>query len=99
MNIAIGAYRAAILPALQEVENNSEMINQLLDEANVRPTSDTAALRTEDLVFALCQNSALSFLDVVTVETAAPQAHQTAHSIVIRKLQVTAALVRAIGGG
>lgn len=75
------------------------MINQLLDEASAQPTSGTVALRTEGLVFAICQNSALNVLDAIAVDAAAFQPHQTPFSIVIRKLLVTAALVRAIGGG
>ena len=95
---AIGAYRAAILQPLQEVEDNLATMDHLSDEASAQSKSATAVVCTENLANAHCQSSALSFLDVVAVESAARQVHQTALSIGLRRLQVTAALVRAIGG-
>ncbi|MES2295023.1 MAG: efflux transporter outer membrane subunit [Pseudomonadota bacterium] len=96
---AAAAYRAAVLRAFQEVEDNLALLNRLSDEAAAEATSETAATRTADLAMALYRNGALSFLDVVVAQTTALQARQTVLSLQTRRLQASVDLIRAIGGG
>ncbi len=96
---AAAAYRAAVLRAFQEVEDNLVLLNRLSDEAAAEATSETAATRTADLAMALYRNGALSFLDVVVAQTTALQARQTVLSLQTRRLQASVDLIRAIGGG
>jgi NodT family efflux transporter outer membrane factor (OMF) lipoprotein len=96
---AAAAYRAAVLRAFQEVEDNLALLNRLADEATAQNASVTAATHSADLALALYRNGALGFLDVAVSQTTALQAQQAALSVQTRRLQSSVNLIRAIGGG
>ncbi len=95
---AAAAYRASVLRAFQEVEDNLALLNRLSDEATSEDESVKAALHSQDMALALYKNGALGFLDVVVAQTTALQAQQTALSIKTRRLQASVGLIRASGG-
>ena len=96
---AAGAYRGQVLQAFQDVEDALALENRLAAEAVDQTQAVRAAEEAQAIAVKRYQRGVISYLDVVTAQTAAWQAEQAGFDLATRRSQASIRLVRAIGGG
>lgn len=96
---AAAHYRAQVLHAVREVEDNLGQLRDLQQEALDQQAAVNAAQHTQTLAMNSYQAGAVSYLDVVTAQTAALQAQRSLQAVQTRQLQASVGLVLALGGG
>jgi NodT family efflux transporter outer membrane factor (OMF) lipoprotein len=96
---AAANYRATVLSAFQEVEDNLALLHHLGQESQDETQAVAAAEHTADLSLTLYHDGAASYLDVVVAQTDALQAERTLLDLNTRRLQADIKLIRAVGGG
>lgn len=96
---ASAQYRGTVLTAFQQVEDNQSLLsnygNALVDQQDATKAAD----RTLSLSTALYKQGANSYLDVVTAQVDALNAHLGLLSLQTNQLRASVQLVRALGGG
>ena len=97
--IASADYRATVLGAFQNVEDQLALANHYATEASDEADAVRTARASTNISLIRYREGATNYLDVVTAQTAELQAEQTALALETRRQQVCVDLVRALGGG
>jgi len=91
-------YKATVLNAFKEVEDNLSLLHYLGEENESQTRATQAARHTYDLAMNRYREGAVSYLEVIDAENAKLRTEQAQLSIVIQRMQADVGLVRAIGG-
>jgi NodT family efflux transporter outer membrane factor (OMF) lipoprotein len=97
--LASANYRAAVLTAFQQVEDQLALANHIGAEAADVANAVKATQAATRLSLVRYREGATNYLDVVTAQTAELQAEQTALGLQTRRQEASVDLVRALGGG
>ncbi|MDE3243561.1 MAG: efflux transporter outer membrane subunit, partial [Nitrospirota bacterium] len=92
-------YRATVLNAFREVENELSLTNRLTVAANRQDATVGATLKTQDLSMELYQGGLISSLDLIYAQVNTLTARIEAVEIKAELLRATATLIRSLGGG
>ena len=92
-------YRATVITAFREVEDNLALLSHLGEEAAKVEAGSDQAHKTLDIAMTLYKDGADSYLDVVTAQTTYLQTRLTAVDVRTRRMLAEVGLIRALGGG
>jgi NodT family efflux transporter outer membrane factor (OMF) lipoprotein len=92
-------YKATVLRAFQQVEDNLALLHHLGDEAAREDEALAAARRTLALSMSRYRDGVVSYLDVVTAQTTELDTETTALDLRTRRLEASVGLIDALGGG
>jgi outer membrane protein, multidrug efflux system len=95
---AAANYRQTVLTAFREVEDDLALGRQLARQEQDQLDAARAAERTRDLSLIRYRDGAADYLEVTIAQTAALDAERTLLQIRVRRLEVAADIVRALGG-
>jgi NodT family efflux transporter outer membrane factor (OMF) lipoprotein len=95
----VANYRQVALTAFQEVEDNLAALRILEEEARSEEEALQAARLAVELTLNQYKAGTVSYLNVVTVQTALLNEERNAVGIRARRLAAAVALIRALGGG
>ncbi|WP_118185541.1 efflux transporter outer membrane subunit [Paraburkholderia phosphatilytica] len=92
-------YKATVLLAFQQVEDNLALLHHLGDESVHEQDALSAAQRTLTLAMSRYRDGVVSYLDVVTAQTTELDSEVSASNLETRRLVASVRLVQALGGG
>ena len=94
----VANYRASVLTAFQEVEDNLAALRQLGRENSSQTAAVAAAKGALDQANHRYRSGLVTYLEIVSTENAALAARITAINIDTRRLTASVLLIRALGG-
>ena len=94
----LGTYRQAVLSAFQEVEDNLAAAVLLSRESTVQQEAVAAARQSTTITLNQYKAGTVSYLNVVTAQSAQLNAERTAADLLGRQLNATVVLFKAAGG-
>lgn len=95
---SLATYRQTVLTAFQEVEDNLAAGTLLAREASLREEAVAAARQSTAITLNQYKAGAVSYLDVVTAQSAQLNAERTAVELLGRRLNASVTLLKAAGG-
>jgi NodT family efflux transporter outer membrane factor (OMF) lipoprotein len=95
---SLGAYRQTVLTAFLEVEDNLAAAAILAREATVQDEAVAAARRSATITLNQYQAGTVSYLNVVTAQSAQLDSERAAVQLQGRRLNVSVVLLKAAGG-
>ena len=95
----VANYRQTVLAAFQQVEDNLSTLRILADEAEVQDRAVKAAEQSLTISTDQYKGGIVSYLQVITAQTAALQDERTAIDILTRRMTASVLLIEALGGG
>ena len=95
---ATAAYRQSVLTALQEVEDNLVLADQLQQETQLQGEALQAAQRNLEITLAQYRAGTVSYLNVVTAQTAALGSESSLLAVRNRQLAAVSQLLKNIAG-
>lgn len=93
------SYRSVALAAFQQVEDNLALLKHYHTALAAEQSAAAAAQRSLDFATSRYREGAISYLEVVSSQTAALDAQRAALDINTRQLRASVQLIRALGGG
>ncbi|MFJ3487879.1 efflux transporter outer membrane subunit [Pseudomonas sp. NPDC090202] len=96
---AAGKYRAQVLAAFEQVEDNLSTIDGIGSALDDQRAAAQAAQDTENLSLARYKQGAVGYLDVVVAQTASLQAQRSVLDLQTQQLTASVGLIKALGGG
>jgi NodT family efflux transporter outer membrane factor (OMF) lipoprotein len=95
----VATYRQTVLQAFQEVEDNLAALRILAAEAKVQDEAVRASRESVALTLNQYKAGTISYLNVVSVQTAQLANERSAMTLMGRQLTASVALIKALGGG
>jgi NodT family efflux transporter outer membrane factor (OMF) lipoprotein len=96
---ATADYRAHVLTAFQQVEDNLAQLHHFADEADAQAEAVRLAGEAEQLALNRYEKGVVTYLDVATAQATALQARRKALDLQARRAEASIRLVEATGGG
>jgi NodT family efflux transporter outer membrane factor (OMF) lipoprotein len=96
---SVDQYRATILTAFQEVEDNLAALRILEDEAGTQARAVAAAQHSLSLSETRYRGGVTNYLEVTTAQSAALSDEVTAVNLLTRRMAASVLLIKALGGG
>ncbi len=91
-------YRETVLSAFREVEDQLAALRILEDEGTIQAGAVAAAERSLELANNRYRGGVVSYLEVITAQSAALANERTAVGILVRRMNATVLLIKALGG-